>query len=130
MNSDKYIEILDLKLLPLIESAKKKKKDKLIYQQDNASCHTSFKMSEYFSKHQIEVMYWPANSPDLNPIENIWNLLKVRVGKICVNTKEELIKVIKESAKKIKIKTINKIIDSMDNRIEDLFNNSFDYVNY
>jgi len=52
------------------------KKKKYKYQQDNAPCHTSFKLLSFFSKHKIEVMYWPPNSPDLNPIENIWNLTK------------------------------------------------------
>lgn len=39
MNSDKYIQILKIKLLPLIYNYKKKSNDKLIFQQDNASCH-------------------------------------------------------------------------------------------
>jgi transposase len=130
MNSDKYIEVLNEKLLSLIDLVKKKKNNRLIFQQDNAPCHTSLKMCEYFSNNNIEVMYWPANSPDLNPIENVWNLLKRNIGKIYVKNKQELIEVILDQVKKIKIKNINNIIDSMDNRINDLFNNSFDSIDY
>jgi hypothetical protein len=87
MNSDKYIEVLDINLTPLINLGKKKRNDKLIFQQDNAPCHTSFKLCEYFSNNNIEVMYWPANSSDLSPIENVWSVLKRKIGKIYVKNK-------------------------------------------
>ncbi len=130
MNSDKYIDVLNMNLLPLIEKVKKDNNQKIIFQQDNASCHTSLKMINYFSNNNIEVMYWPANSPDLNPIENVWSLLKRKVGKIYVKTKKELIDTIIIQSKKINITNINNTIDSMDNRINDLFNNSFDSIDY
>ena len=50
-----------------------------MYQQDNAPCHRA--LSTRFALHQrgIEVMEWPANSPDLAPIENLWSWMKCRV---------------------------------------------------
>ena len=87
-------------------------------------------MCKYFSENEIEIMFWPPNSPDLNPIENVWSLLKKQVDKIVVNDKKRLIDTILEQSKKMKIKNINKIINSMDNRINELFNNSFDNINY
>jgi len=45
MNADKYIKILEENILPLCKNNKN-----LIYQQDNASCHTSFKTLEFFFK--------------------------------------------------------------------------------
>lgn len=130
MNSAKYITILKKKLLPRIRSYEKRMGDKIIFQQDNATCHTSFEMCEFFSTNNIEVMFWPANSPDLNPIENIWSILKKNVGKIKVKNKQELIDTILDQVSKLKITTINKVIDSMDNRIDELFDNSFGSINY
>jgi transposase len=52
-----------------------------VFQQDGASCHTEKATRALFSDKSITVLHWPANSPDLNPIENIWAVLKQNVEK-------------------------------------------------
>lgn len=123
-NSDKYIEILKEHLLPLF------KKNKYIFQQDNASCHTSFKLLSFFSNNKIEVMFWPPNSPDLNPIENIWNIVKNEVRKKNYKNKAEMIEEVTNILSTVSVETINNLIDSMDNRVDALFNNNFSIINY
>ena len=51
----------------------------LIYQQDNAKAHKAQPVMDYFEDWGYEVLDWPPQSPDLSPIENIWNVMKMRL---------------------------------------------------
>ncbi len=47
-----------------------------IFQQDLAPAHTAKSTKSWLNDHGVSVLDWPANSPDLNPIENIWGIVK------------------------------------------------------
>lgn len=69
-----YKEILEEELPKLIEPH-------VIFMQDNASIHTSRLLREWLAEQRFQVLDWPPYSPDLNPIENLWSLLKEEILK-------------------------------------------------
>ena len=46
------------------------------FMQDGASIHTAKVVKKWFADNNIEVLDWPPQSPDLNPIENMWSFMK------------------------------------------------------
>ena len=67
-----YLQILEGELLDSI-AWYGRDIDEIIFQQDNASCHKAKVVSDWFEGNNMEVMNWPAHSPDLNPIEYTWD---------------------------------------------------------
>ncbi len=50
-----------------------------IFQQDLAPAHTTKTTKSWFNDHGVGVLDWPANSPDLNPVENLWGIVKKKM---------------------------------------------------
>ena len=83
-----------------------------LYQQDGAPAHTSKSSIRYISTQFNLLRHWPPQSPDLNPIENLWGVLKRRVASGKPQTREDLRKLVEESWSNIPQEVVDNIVFS------------------
>jgi transposase len=119
MDAEQFVDIMDSSLLRSIEMSGIPQEN-VIFQQDNDPKHTSRLATDWFKEHQITLMDWPSQSPDLNPTEHLWGHLKRRL-----NSYEkppsgvwELWDRLAAEWGKIEVEVCQKLIESMPRRIE------------
>lgn len=118
MNSQKYIEVLETALAPSNSLVfGDTNTDGVKFQQDNATCHKSALTMKWMSENGIELLDWPPQSPDLNPIEHLWYILKKNIRRHSISNKQSLKKALKEEWNKISQEECFRLVASMPNRI-------------
>ena len=93
------------------------------FQQDNWTVHTASTSRAWFDNHGIDLLDWPAWSPDLNPIEELWNDLKRRVYGKHPQTMEELERIITEEWAATDLNFIARICRNMPHRLQQVISN-------
>ncbi len=90
-----YQYILEHFMLPSVDQLFKDAD--FIFQQDLAPAHTAKSTQRWLNDHGVSVLDWPANSPDLNPIENLWGIVKRKMRNKRPKNADELKATVKET---------------------------------
>ncbi len=106
---------------------------------DNAPIHTAHIIQDWLHENGVEVMEWPPYSPDLNPIENIWALLKAEIYRLYpdllgmrnnVATLERLIQCAIATWDTFEVDIMNKVLDTMPHRVDAVLKANGWYTKY
>lgn len=94
------------------------------FQHDNDPKHTSKFVKDWLADQNIDVIRWPAQSPDLNPIENLWEIVGRGVNRDAVyGDKNKLFEAVERAWSAIPKKIIDNLIGSMNKRCADVIKN-------
>lgn len=125
MDSSDYHGILTARVFPELRKRSQQQPEVVwLFQQDNASIHTAEQCSTYLKRKEEEegfkVLDWPSQSPDLNPIENLWAALKTELKKrkTYPTKPDELWEAIQEEWTKLKKSLLDNLAGSMKRRCQ------------
>lgn len=123
-NMDKFVyrEILEMELMNTIYMHDLGEEN-VIFQHDNDPKHTSKYVTDWLLAQKFQLIWHPAQSPDLNPIEHLWNEVdrRMRMSKKKPTNKKDLWEKLQEIWYSIEIDTVRKLIMSMPERAADVY---------
>jgi hypothetical protein len=121
LNAQKFHAILQYQMLPSARTLMKNRK--WLFQQDNDPKHTARINKDYLQRQGVKVMKWPACSPDLNPIENLWKILDDMTSKRKPKTENELFTTLNHAWVNMNEDYLKKLVQSMPSRCKAVIQN-------
>lgn len=112
-----YVEILKNQMLPFAEEEMPLTWE---FMQDNDPKHSSRLAKSWFLENNVRVLDWPSQSPDLNPIEHLWGVLKNKIGAHKAKNKQDLWQTIQEAWYAIPPETCANLVESMQRRCKEV----------
>ncbi len=116
INAERYIQVLEQHMLPSRRRLFQGRP--CIFQHDNARPHTASITTSWLRRRRIQVLKWPACSPDLSPIENIWHIIKRKMRQRRPKTVEQLEACIRQEWDNILIPKLEQLVSSVPRRLQ------------
>jgi transposase len=132
VNGEAHRETLAKYAIPTVKGQAQKQRKKFYFQEDNAPVHTAKIARDFLLSSGVQVLPWPAQSPDLNPIENIWAFLETRVRsrKPQPSSIRALEQIVEEEWNAIPRDFYRELVRSMPRRIEACITNNGGHTKY
>jgi transposase len=126
MTAKRYKWICQTLFVPFYNRMRCKYGDDVVMQEDNAPWHTAKVITKYLERKGIKRMKWPPQSPDLNPIENLWYYIKnlITQQKHRIKNTKEMREALKQVWPQIDPKFLLKLCDSVPRRWEACLKNN------
>ncbi len=116
MNAESYIKFLEQHMLPSRRRLFQRRP--CVFQQDNAKPHTAGITTAWLRSRRVWVLNWPAWSPYLSFIENIWRIIKGKIHQRWPQTLQQLETYIRQEWVQIPTPKLQKLITSMPRRLQ------------
>ncbi|XP_067950237.1 DIS3-like exonuclease 2 [Watersipora subatra] len=94
MNAEKYHRVLRNVMIPFTRSLFDRE---WLFKQDDDPCYTARRVKKWFADNNVNTLTWPAQSPDLNPIKNLWNRISNLITEDKPTNKRRLMELIVQS---------------------------------
>ena len=123
---ESYISLMQQSMIPSLQ----KLGCRAVFQHDNDPKRTSKMTSALLKRLRVKVMDWPSITPDLNPIEHLWGIIKWKMEVHKVSNIHQLCDVVMEECKSILMATCEALANSMPRRVKAVLDNDGGHTKY
>jgi len=126
MNAAKYCEILEEHMIPSLRALGRR----TLFQHDNDPKHAARATTAFLERKKVKVLDWPSMSPDLNPIEHLWGVLKRKVEASQPKNITDLKRLIQQQWRDTDGTICANLVESMPRRVRAVFQNDGGHTKY